>query len=62
MTVVEVKEIIRDTVTKAICNNHNDVIKPNDILMSGPNFTTVVEVKKNIHRTITVSWQPMSQC
>lgn len=47
-TVIEVKEIIHDTVVKAL----DSVITLNDLLMTSPHFTTVVEIKGNIHDTI----------
>ena len=47
-TVVEIKEMIHDTVRKSF----DTVITLNDILMTSPNCTTVVEVKENINDTI----------
>ena len=47
-TEVEINGIIHDTVIKSF----DSVITLNDILMTSPNCTTVVEMKKNIPDTI----------
>ena len=47
-TLFEVQEIINGIVTKAF----DSVIKLNDIFMTSPKCTTLLEAKKNIHGTL----------
>lgn len=57
-TLVGVKVIIHDTITKAF----DGLIKPNRILMTSLTCTTIVEVRKMIHDTVLmVSLLPMSK-